>query len=122
MTRAIQTEVLIIGGGPSGMVSALCLAQYGVASVIVERRAGLQTHPKAHELSARSIEILHGLGFSYQELAAEASPFEDSARILFCDTIGKEFGCIDLQTGPNAGKYREHLAAPMPYLNISQVE
>ena len=108
--------------GPAGLVSALCLAQHGVASVIVERRTGLQTHPKAHELSARSIEILHGLGFSYDELAAEASPLADSSRILFCDTIAKEFGCIDLQTGPSAGKYRQHLAAPMPYLNISQAE
>jgi len=57
-----STEVLIIGAGPSGMVSALCLAKLGVSSIIVERNAGISEHPKAHELNTRSIEILADLG------------------------------------------------------------
>lgn len=117
-----SAPVLIIGAGPSGMVAALCLAKRGVDCILVERREGLETHPKAHELSARSIEILHELGFGYEELAAEASPAEDGAKILFCGTIGEEFGCIDLRAGSIGRKYREHLEAPMPYLNVSQVE
>ena len=119
---ALTTDVLIIGAGPTGMVAALCLAQYGVRSLVLERREGIQTHPKAHELSARSIEILHGLGFSYDELMAEASPAADAGRILFCGTLREEFGVIDLNAGDGAKKYREHLASPAPYLNLSQVE
>lgn len=57
-----QTDVLIIGAGPTGVVAALCLAASGVSSVVVERRSEIGEHPKAHELSARSIEILLGLG------------------------------------------------------------
>lgn len=120
--RTVSTPVLVIGAGPSGMVAALCLARRGVDCIVVERREGPETHPKAHELSARSIEILHELGFGYDELAAEASPAEDAAKILFCGTIGEEFGCIDLRAGGTGRKYREHLEAPMPYLNVSQVE
>lgn len=82
----------------------------------------LQEHPKAHELSARSIEILHGLGFSHDALAAEASPHDDASKILFCGTLQEEFGHIDLATGGGTEKYREHLAAAAPYLNLSQVE
>ncbi|MFO0590674.1 MAG: FAD-dependent monooxygenase [Polyangiaceae bacterium] len=122
MNTDLTTPVLIIGAGPTGMLAALCLAARGVESILLERREGLETHPKAHELSARSIEILHDLGFHHDDLAAEASPPEDAAKILFCGTIAEEFGCIDLQTGGGARKYREHLAAPMPYLNVSQVE
>ncbi|MDC3980737.1 FAD-dependent monooxygenase [Polyangium jinanense] len=120
--RTVSTPVLIIGAGPSGMVSALCLAKRGIDCILIERRQGLDTHPKAHELSARSIEILHELGLGYDELSAEASPAEDAAKVLFCDTIGEEFGCIDLRAGSIGRKYREHLEAPMPYLNLSQVE
>lgn len=120
--QELSVPVLVIGAGPSGMVSALCLAQRGIDCVLVERREKPETHPKAHELSARSIEILHELGFGYDELAAEASPTEDASKILFCGTIGEEFGCIDLQSGDSGRKYREHIEAPMPFLNLSQVE
>lgn len=118
----LKTDVLIVGGGPTGMVAALCLGRLGISSIIVERQAGLATHPKAHELSGRSIEILGGLGIPYAELAREASPDEDASRILFCETVNREFGCIDLKATPGAGKYARHLATPTGYLNISQVE
>ncbi len=120
--RRLHTQVLIIGAGPTGMTAALCLAKFGISSVMVERREGLSVHPKAHEVSARSIEILQQLGFSFEELAAEASPHDDASKILICGTIAEEFGCIDLASGGGAQKYREHLAAPQAYLNISQVE
>ena len=122
LMREVQTGVLIVGSGPTGMVTALCLSRLGIPSIVVERQSGLQTHPKAHELSGRSIEILGGLGIGFSELAAEASPDDDASRILFCETINREFGCIDLKAQPDAAKYRRHLATPSAYLNLSQVE
>jgi 2,4-dichlorophenol 6-monooxygenase len=123
MTVDLETEVLIIGSGPSGMVSALCLARAGIRTIVVERAPGLSTHPKAHEVNGRSIEILNGLGFTEEELKAEASPAADAARILFCKTINEEIGRIDLLEDPeNADKYRQHLRSEQPYLNLSQTE
>ncbi|MCB9222240.1 MAG: FAD-dependent monooxygenase [Ignavibacteria bacterium] len=118
-----KTEVLIIGAGPSGMVSALCLAKLGVSSIIVERNAGVSEHPKAHELNARSIEILEGLGISSEDLAEEAAPFNDGSRILFCKTINEEYGRIDLfDDEARRAKYEQHLKSITPYLNLSQTE
>jgi 2,4-dichlorophenol 6-monooxygenase len=123
MTNELHTDVLIIGAGPSGMVSALCLAQAGIESIIVERTSALSAHPKAHELNARSIEILTGLGISNQELEAEASPLADAARILFCKTVNEEFGRIDLLADEQSvDKYRRHIRSQNPYLNLSQTE
>lgn len=118
----ITTPVLVVGAGPTGMVAAACLAKRGLSSVVLERRDAPETHPKAHELSARSIEILHELGIGYDDLAREASPAEDAAKILFCGTIAEELGMVDLRAGSGERKYREHLEAPLPYLNVSQVE
>ncbi|MCB0547206.1 MAG: FAD-dependent monooxygenase [Phaeodactylibacter sp.] len=122
MERKRSTDVLIIGGGPVGMVSGIYLDKLGISSIIVERQFELSQHPKAHELSARSIEILCQLGFTLEELRKEASRYEDASRILFCHTINAVIGEIDLQEGGNDEKYKTHLAAPEPYLNLSQTE
>ncbi|MEL6675443.1 MAG: FAD-dependent monooxygenase [Bacteroidota bacterium] len=120
--NAITTDVLIIGGGPSGMVSALFLDKLGISSKVIERRFDISPHPKAHELSARSMEILLQLGISLEELTAEAASYRDGSRILFGHTINQELGEIDLWEGGNDEKYKQHLAAPVPYLNLSQTE
>ncbi len=116
-----STDVLIVGGGPSGMISALCLAKLGITSIVVERRADLHKHPKAHELNSRSIEILDELDITVEEMNEEASPLSDGARILFCNTINEEFGRIDLEEDASIRKkYERHLKSARPYLNISQ--
>ncbi|MCB9791939.1 MAG: FAD-dependent monooxygenase [Alphaproteobacteria bacterium] len=122
MPQTLHTQVLIIGGGPTGMVAALCLDQLGIDCVLIERQPGLKEHPKAHELSGRSVEILRGLGVSEAEIAAQASPYEDACRVVFCDTLDQEFGVIDLSEGPGARAYREALTNAWPFLNVSQVE
>ena len=120
---ARQTDVLIVGAGPAGMVSALCLARLGIRSILVERQSGLDEHPKGHEINTRTVEILNGLGISTAELAEEASPDSDGSRILFCRTINEEFGRIDLLAdGSGADKYAHHLRSKKPYLNLSQTE
>ena len=120
MIPEIKTDVLIIGGGPSGMVSAILLDQLGVSSIIIERQAEISEHPKAHELSARSIEILNQLGITTSEMLKEAAPYHEASRIAFCHTINTLIGEIDLRAGGNDDKYRKHLASDHPYLNISQ--
>lgn len=117
-----STPVLVVGGGPSGMIAALCLARQGVSSVVVERRRGLGAHPKAHEINARTLEILDDLGIDRARLMAEASPPEDAARVVFCRAIQEELGVLDLLEDDIAARYETHVRAGVPYLNLSQVE
>lgn len=118
----LHTEVLIVGGGPSGMIAALALGKCGVKSIILEKRETLSKHPKAHEVSARTLEILTQLGIPFRELEAEASPHEDASRIVFCRTLNEEIGRIDLNADEIQEKYAAHIALPRPYLNLSQTE
>ena len=119
----LKTDVLIVGAGTSGLVAALCLAKWNVKSIIVERNLGVNEHPKAHELNARSIEILESIGVSIQKLEQEASPISDGTRIAFCTSIKDEFGEIDLDKDvDDPSKYKRYVKSARPYLNISQTE
>ncbi|MEM6766876.1 MAG: FAD-dependent monooxygenase [Bacteroidota bacterium] len=122
METQLTADVLIIGGGPAGMLSGIYLDLLGVSSIVLERKPEISVHPKAHELSARSIEILCQLGFTLEELREEASSYRDASRVLFGHTINHELGEIDLLEGGNDQKYEKHLASPEPYLNLSQTE
>ena len=55
-------KVLIVGGGPVGMTSALELARYGVPSILVERNPETTRHPKMDLTNGRSMELFHRLG------------------------------------------------------------
>ena len=45
--RELECDVLVIGGGPTGMVAALALARQGVATLVLERQRGPQSHGDA---------------------------------------------------------------------------
>ena len=123
MPTSVATDVVIVGAGPAGMVSALCLADLGVRSVVIERYPDVNPHPKAHELNARSLEILTSLGIAMEELEREAAPAADGSRILFCKTIAEELGRIDLlEDEACAQKYARHVRFKRSYLNLSQTE
>jgi 3-(3-hydroxy-phenyl)propionate hydroxylase len=55
-------RILIVGGGPVGLVTAALLAKHGVSSVVVEADEGFCTGSRAICLSRRSLEILDWCG------------------------------------------------------------
>ena len=57
-----ETPVLIAGAGPAGMTVAIELARRGVESLLVERRSGPSSLPKATTVSLRTMEIVRGWG------------------------------------------------------------
>ena len=67
----LETPVLIVGGGPVGLSTALNLADQGVESILVEKHPTTATHPKASYFNVRTMEILQQLGIA-DELYATA--------------------------------------------------
>ncbi|MGW8395325.1 FAD-dependent monooxygenase [Streptomyces lydicus] len=57
-----RIPVLIAGGGTVGLAAALFLAHHGVASLVVERQAGPNVHPRATGLGPRTVELLRQAG------------------------------------------------------------
>lgn len=57
-------DVLIVGGGPTGLTAACLLARYGVSFLLVEQNAGPSIHSKALVIQARTLELLEQLGLT----------------------------------------------------------
>lgn len=57
-----STDVLVVGGGPAGLVAALTLAANGVRCILVERNNDTTKWPKMDLTNCRSMELLRRLG------------------------------------------------------------
>jgi putative polyketide hydroxylase len=71
--QTLKAPVLVVGGGPVGMMTALLLARSGVKCILVERRAGLSAHPKGRGFNSRSMELFRQCGMLPDMLAAQPS-------------------------------------------------
>ncbi|MCR3752148.1 FAD-dependent monooxygenase [Lentzea californiensis] len=58
----LETEVIIVGGGPTGMATALELRSRGVGFVLVEAGDGTVGHPKVSSIGPRSMEFFRRWG------------------------------------------------------------
>ena len=65
MSLVLNTQVLIIGGGPVGLTLAIDLAQRGIEVAVVETRAGGEPPSvKCNHVAARTMEIFRRLGLA----------------------------------------------------------
>jgi putative polyketide hydroxylase len=55
-------QVVVVGAGPAGLVSAITLARSGVDVLVLERRRPAPVMPRATVLSLRSMELLRAWG------------------------------------------------------------
>src|SRR5215475_1175238 len=64
-----QTEVLIVGAGPTGLVLALWLTKRGVKVRIVDKSAEAGTTSRALAVQARTLELYRQLGLAEDVIA-----------------------------------------------------
>jgi 2-polyprenyl-6-methoxyphenol hydroxylase-like FAD-dependent oxidoreductase len=65
----IDTEVLIIGAGPSGLALALWLTRLGVRVRIIDRALQSSGAPRAFSIQARTLEFYDQLGLAREMIA-----------------------------------------------------
>jgi len=102
----MQTDVLIVGAGPTGLALANQLARYGVDFLIVDKREGTTPYSRAIGVQARTLEIYDQMGIA-NDLIGKGW-HADKVRLVGGGEIRGE---IDLQ---NIGKGM----SPFPFLLI----
>ena len=64
----LSTPVLIVGGGPTGLLASILLSRLEIAHILVEQRADTIKAPAAHVINARTLEIYQQAGLNVDEL------------------------------------------------------
>ena len=87
----MEVEVLIVGGSLVGMSSALLLAHHGVRALAVEHHRGTAIHPRAAQISQRTMEILRTVDIEQIVRAKSDQQFVQDGAIMAVETLaGKE--------------------------------
>ncbi len=84
--------VLIAGGGPVGLATALELSRHGIASAVIEPRPDVAwLRPRAKTVSARTMEHFRRWGLAGELRARSPLAVSWSSDIVFCTTLtGRE--------------------------------
>ena len=73
MENAVETDVLIAGGGPFGLMLANELGRRHIQCLLVDPKASTAFNPQANATQARTMEHFRRLGFA-QEIRAQGLP------------------------------------------------
>jgi 2-polyprenyl-6-methoxyphenol hydroxylase-like FAD-dependent oxidoreductase len=71
--ETLQTQVLIVGGGPCGLMLANELGRRGVGALVLDQKPGTAFNPQANATQARTMEHYRRLGFA-DEIRALGMP------------------------------------------------
>ncbi len=80
------TAVLIVGGGITGLSTALFLARQGVRPTLVERHPSTAIMPQARAFNPRSMEIYRAIGLQ-EEIRDSTSLLADLPEMIGADTL-----------------------------------
>lgn len=113
----IDVPVLVVGGGPVGMMAGLLLDRVELGALVVERRAGPQRAPAAHVVSARTFEICRQAGLDMESILGAAKDPEDAGHVNFVTRLaGDLIGRLPFeQQGDDCFAH-----TPTPLRNLSQ--
>lgn len=70
--REFDTDVLVVGAGPSGLMLGVCLARLGVDAIVADGKSGPTRESRALAVQARSMELYDQLGLVDRVLAGRS--------------------------------------------------
>lgn len=119
-----RTEVVIIGGGPCGLMAANELGRRGIRALLVDDKPGTAFNPQANATQARTMEHYRRLGFADEVRQQGLSPDFPTDIAYFTRYARHELARFKLPSARDAGTLVKSLsgawsAAELPH-RVSQ--
>lgn len=84
-----EIPVVISGAGPVGLTFSIMMSRFGIETLLVEKRSGISTLPRARGVMSRTVEIWSQFGL-YDELHRVSLPESWCHRFNYFDTLSDE--------------------------------
>ena len=110
MSGEYDTDVLVVGSGPTGATCALALATYGVRVRVATKWNWLANGPRAHITNQRALEVLRDLGVE-AEATSVRPPWNLMGDTMFTTSLaGEEVARLGAPGAPGRNRTRHYLA------------
>ena len=118
--KTVETDVLVVGAGVTGLTLSAYLARSGVPTVTIARHSGPAPSPRANVLNQRTVEVLRDLDLE-DRVRAVATPLRDLGNgVLLTSFDGLEIARYSCY-GTGAHQRSDYaIASPCEMLNAPQ--
>src|SRR4051794_12729216 len=82
-----DVPVLIVGGSLVGMSTALLLGHYGIKALAVEHHRATAIHPRAAQITQRTMEIFRSVGLEQIIRSRSGEQFVQDGAIMAVETL-----------------------------------
>ncbi|MEK9661688.1 MAG: FAD-dependent oxidoreductase [Alphaproteobacteria bacterium] len=125
VTDSLDTDIVIVGGGPAGLMLANELGRRGIDVILLDQDAGTTAWPQANATQARTMEHYRRLGFADEVRAAGLPPDYPTDIAYYTTFSGYELARFSLPSAAQAKDMVRRLsgswsAAELPH-RVSQM-
>lgn len=117
----VETDVLIVGTGPSGAVASLLLADLGVRNIMINKFRSTSPGPRSHITNQRAMEILRDVGLEEPAKALSSPQSYMGEHVYATSVTGEEFGRLRTWATHPVAKGEHEMASPSTYCDLPQL-